>query len=119
MESPYPTRGKTGRTGLDAGNRALSSCQPFTKGHIPTMNEQSVSSFRMERIMHIDGQTSYEITDDAGRTIILTPERAYEVLDWLYDLRDELHQAATGEHTSKTFTAQHRPDEDTPICKNY
>lgn len=67
------------------------------------MSMDSVSpSFRMERIERIDGSVSYEVTDDRGRSIILSPQRAYEMLDWLYELRAELHQAATGNSESIT-----------------
>lgn len=63
------------------------------------MSMDSVSpSFSMERIERIDGSVSYEVTDDRGRSIILNQQRAHELLDWLYDLRAELHQAATGDN---------------------
>ncbi len=51
----------------------------------------------MERIEHLipRGAVSSEITDDTGHTIILSPERAHEPLNWLYDQRAALHQQAT------------------------
>lgn len=35
-------------------------------------------------------KTGYTISDEAGQKVQLTPEQAYELLQWLYDRRDEL-----------------------------
>jgi membrane-bound lytic murein transglycosylase MltF len=61
------------------------------------MSANSVPSFHMERIEHLipHGAVSFEITDDTGHTIILSPEHEHELLNWLYDQRNELHQQAT------------------------
>src|SRR5438046_10154541 len=38
-------------------------------------------------------EISYCITDDYRREVQLTPEQVYDLLQWLYDRRDELIQA--------------------------
>jgi hypothetical protein len=52
---------------------------------------------KMERIEQSSpgGAVTFEIADDIGGSIILSPAMAYELLDWLDDQRAELHQAAT------------------------
>jgi|GEM_PF-2897194 len=74
---------------------------------------------KMERVEHLipPGTVTFEIADDIGGTITLSPALAYELLDWLDDQRAELYQAATqGGHG---FTHDTRPDDNTPYNKNY
>lgn len=40
--------------------------------------------------------TSYELTDDYGHTSQFTPEQAHELLDWLYQQKDELFRVVHG-----------------------
>ena len=55
----------------------------------------------------MDG-TRYHITDDQGRLVQLSAEQAYELLEWLYQHMEELHDLKESEDDEQGPT-QHLP----------
>ena len=53
------------------------------------------------------GRIAYQITDDYGHQAELTPAQAYSLLEWLYQYRDELYEAA---HPQEPTQRLERPE---------